>query len=212
MTPNNPNKILKLYKKLSEKYKSDNQWKTWCKRPKTEKGREEIIIEAILTQRANWKNVEIAVTNLKKAKAFSLKKIYKLKNKKSALARLIKPTGFYRQKTDYLLGLTVFIVENYGSAEKMMKEPLERLRSELLSLKGVGPETADSILLYALDKPSFVIDEYTRRLGLSKNISYEHLKKLFESSIKKDYRLFQKFHALIVIDGKNKPQAYGKNS
>ncbi len=81
------------------------------------------------------------------------------------------------------------------------------MREELLELKGIGPETADSILLYALDKPVFVIDEYTRRLvkkrGLAKNFSYAFLQKLFEENLKKDFRSYQDFHALIVINGKN---------
>jgi endonuclease-3 related protein len=84
---------------------------------------------------------------------------------------------------------------------------LKELREELLKLKGIGPETADSILLYALDKPIFVIDEYTRRLvekqGLANNLSYAFLQKLFEENLRRDFRLYQDFHALIVINGKN---------
>jgi len=90
----------------------------------------------------------------------------------------------------------------------MKKEKLQDLREKLLKLKGVGLETADSILLYGLDKPVFVIDEYTRRLmkrhKLAKNLSYQFLQKLFEGKIKRDFRLYQDFHALIVIDGKDR--------
>jgi endonuclease-3 related protein len=89
----------------------------------------------------------------------------------------------------------------------MKKIELKELREELLKLKGIGPETADSILLYALDKPVFVIDEYTKRLirkrNLAKNLNYNFLQKLFEENLRKDFRLYQDFHALIVIDGKN---------
>ena len=89
----------------------------------------------------------------------------------------------------------------------MKKAELEELREELLKLKGIGPETADSILLYALDKPIFVIDEYTRRLvkkhNLADETNYQFLQKLFEENLRKDYRLYQDFHALIVINGKN---------
>ncbi|OGZ21398.1 MAG: hypothetical protein A3D46_02675 [Candidatus Nealsonbacteria bacterium RIFCSPHIGHO2_02_FULL_43_13] len=85
---------------------------------------------------------------------------------------------------------------------------LAERRERLLELKGIGPETADSIMLYALDKPVFVIDEYTRRLvkkrSLAKNLSYAFLQKLFERNLKKDFRRYQDFHALIVINGKNK--------
>lgn len=196
----------KLYKELERKHgKPKGQWKLWCKRPKTEKEREEVIIGAVLTQRTNWKNVEIAINNLKKARINSLKGIYKLGIKK--LTPLIKPSGFYRVKARYLFSLAKFIIENYGTLEKMRKEELEELRKKLLKTKGIGPETADSVLLYVLDKPIFVIDEYTKRLvrkrRLSSDISYAFLQKLFEKNLKKDFRLFQDFHALIVINGKN---------
>jgi len=208
----------KLYKELKRKYgMPKGQWKLWCKRPKTERGREEVIIGAILTQRTNWRNVEIAINNLKRAKINSLKNIYRLGPKK--LENLIKPSGFYKAKAQYLFNLARFIVENYGSLEKGMKKAeLKELREELLKLKGIGPETADSILLYALDKPIFVIDEYTRRLlknrasiyygseGEEENevlFAYQFLQKSFEGNLRKDFRLYQDFHALIVINGKN---------
>jgi len=120
------------------------------------------------------------------------------------LVSCIRPSGFYKQKGEYLCGLTKFISEKYGSVREMKKQPLPKLRRELLGVKGVGPETADSILLYALDKPVFVIDEYTRRLLRARGAKYEDLRNLFEKNLKKDYRLYQDFHALIVIDGKNK--------
>ncbi len=197
----------KLYKELKRKYGlPKGQWVLWCKRPKTRKEREEVMIGAILTQRTNWKNVELALNNLKRAKINSLKDIYKLGTKK--LAPLIKPSGFYQVKGDYLFYLAEFILNNYGDSERMKKAKLKELREQLLTLKGIGPETSDSILLYALDKPVFVIDEYTRRLvqkrSLAKDLSYVFLQKLFEQKLRKDFRLYQDFHALIVIDGKNK--------
>jgi len=209
----------KLYKELRKKYgPPKGQWELWCKRPKTEKQREEVVIGAILTQRTNWKNVELALGNLKKAEINSLKDIYGYQPRK--LGRLITPAGFYLTKAKYLLALTRFIIENYGSLKRMRKQNLGDLREELLKQKGIGPETADSILLYALDKPVFVIDEYTRRLvkkrGLAEDLSYSFLQKLFENNLKKDFRLYQDFHALIVIDGKNKIPAnrfgFGKKS
>jgi len=165
-----------------------------------------VLIGAILTQRTNWKNVELALNNLKKAKINSLRDIYQLGEKR--LAPLIKPSGFYKAKAQYLFNLAKFIVENYGSLEKGMKKAeLKELREELLELKGIGPETCDSILLYALDKPIFVIDEYTRRLlkkyNLAAQTNYQFLQKLFEGNLRKDFRLYQDFHALIVINGKN---------
>ena len=196
----------KLYKELKSKYGCPKgQWSLWCKRPKTWKERDEVIIEAILTQRANWRNVELAFENLKRKKMDSLKKIYQLGEKR--LAPLIKPSGFYKAKAHYLFNLAEFILKNYGSLKRMKKEKLKTIREKLLKLKGIGFETADSILLYALDKPVFVIDEYTKRLvrnhELSKNLSYNFLQKLFEKKLKKDFRLYQDFHALIIIDGKN---------
>jgi endonuclease-3 related protein len=197
----------KLYKELKRKYgRPKGQWTLWCKRPKTEREREEVLVGAILTQRTNWKNVELALNNLKRARVHSLKDIYKLGVKK--LAPLIRPSGFYQAKANYLFRSVEFILNGYGNLEKMRKANLKGLKEQLLRLKGIGPETADSILLYALDKPVFVIDEYTRRLikkqGLTKNLSYTFLQELFEKNLRKNFRLYQDFHALIVIDGKNK--------
>ncbi len=201
------NKILHLYRSLLKKHgKPGGQWKLWCKRPKKLSEKEEVIIEAILTQQANWKNVELAIANLKKVKVCSIKKIRKTSKKR--LSGLIRPSGFYNQKTGYLLGLASFILKECGSVAKMEKEKITKLREDLLSQKGIGKETADSILLYALDKPVFVIDEYTKRLAknhrLTKILSYDNLQKLFKNNIPRNYRLYQDFHALIVINGKNK--------
>lgn len=200
------NAFEKLYKELKKKYgKPKTQWELWCKRPKTEKEREEVLIGAILTQRTNWKNVELSLDNLRKKRVASLKGVYRLGSKK--LAPLIKPAGFYKTKAGYLFNLAGFVIEKYGSPEKMKKVEEKILREELLKLKGVGPETADSILLYALDKPVFVIDEYTKRFAKKHNLAaktdYYSLQKLFEKNLRKDMGLYQDFHALIVIDGKN---------
>lgn len=204
----------KLYKELRKKHgRPSGQWKLWCKRPKTEKEREEVIIGAILTQRTNWKNVDLAMDNLKRAKVNSLKGICQLGLKK--LENLIKPSGFYQVKARYLFGLTEFILKNHRDLAQMGRSDLKELREELLGLRGIGPETADSILLYALDKPIFMIDEYTRRLvkkqGLVKNLSYLSLQKLFEKNLRRDFRLYQDFHALIVIDAKTTP-LFDKNN
>jgi endonuclease-3 related protein len=201
------NPFQKLYLELKNKYeKEKEQWSLWCKRKKNKKEREEIIIGAILTQRTNWKNVELALNNLKKANINSLKDICLLGKEK--LASLIRPSGFYKTKAGYLFDLSCFILKKYGSLDKMKKVDFEILRNELLKLKGIGPETADSILLYALDKPVFVVDEYTRRLvkerRLAKKFSYNFLQNLFEKNIKRDLNLYQDFHALIVTHGKSK--------
>ena len=210
---------MKVYRELRRKYgEPRGQWSLWCKRSpprrgearptklggKTLKDREEVVIGAILTQRTNWQNVALALNNLKKAKVNSLKDIGRLGERK--LAPFIRPSGFYQTKAGYLFNLAEFIVKDCGGLTQMQKEDLAALREKLLDLKGIGPETCDSILLYALDKPIFVIDEYTRRLvkkrGLAPQTDYDFLQKLFEENIKKDFAFYQDFHALIVIDGK----------
>ena len=211
------NKISNLYSKLLKQYgQPEGQWKLWCKRPafgearrrrpKSIRQREEVIIGAILTQRANWKNVMLAIDNLKRAKIYTLSAIHQLGlRNKNKFADLIRPSGFYKQKCDYLLEMAEFFKKS-GGVKNVQKIELKELREKLLDLYGVGPETADSILLYGLDKPIFVIDEYTRRLvkkeKFARNLSYDHLQKLFESNLPRDFALYQDFHALIVINGK----------
>ena len=200
------NKIEKLYQDLHTKYgKPEGQWILWCKRPKTKANKEKIVIGAILTQNTNWKNVDLAMANLKKEKVCSLAGICRLENKK--LESLIKPSGFYKTKAGYLFGLAKFILDK-GGFERLRKIETAFLREELLKQRGVGPETADSILLYALEKPIFVVDEYTRRLvkkhKLSKDLSYNSLQDLFQKNLKEDCVFYQDFHALIVIEGKSR--------
>lgn len=187
------------------------QWSLWCKRPKTLREKEEVIIGAILTQNTNWNNVERAIENLKNARTLSLEKIHILGQKNpEKLERLIRPSGFYKAKTRYLTEVAGFFVKNGGVKRLALPQmPLTELRKSLLDLHGVGPETADSILLYALEKPVFVIDEYTRRLVKKLNWyagqrdrKYEELRAFFEKNLRRDYKLYQDFHALVVIDGK----------
>lgn len=204
------NDIEKLYYRLRQQYgRPQNQWRLWCRRPKTSAERQRVIMEAILTQRTNWKNAELAMRNLAEAGVKNLSDFRRLYKKDGIrLALLLKPSGFYRQKTEYLFGLAEFFAKKYPDFEskKIVKTSLEQIRKELLLLKGVGPETADSILLYGLDKPIFVIDEYTRRLNkrlkLSKENSYSGLQDFFQKNIPRDFKFYQDFHALIVIDGK----------
>jgi endonuclease-3 related protein len=172
------NQFLSLYKELLKKHgPPEGQWGLWCRRPKTKRQREEVIIGAILTQNTNWQNVGKAIDNLKRARKCSLKLILTLDLLK--LEELIRPSGFYKTKARYLQGVAKYILASGGVGKLMDHHPLapslerrgnntDELRWELLKLKGVGPETADSILLYALDMPVFVIDEYTRRLVLAR--------------------------------------------
>lgn len=166
----------------------------------------EIAVGAILTQNTNWGNVEKAINNLKKSKSLSAKAIYKMPVDR--LAILIKPAGYYNIKAKRLKSFINFLMSNYlGSMSKMKKEDLDNLREKLSSINGIGPETADSILLYALDKPVFVIDAYTKRILsrhkiMDNNKSYDEYQKLFHSSLKKDLKLFNEYHALFVKVGK----------
>lgn len=201
-------KIYQLYISLLRKYgKPRDFWRKWCKKEKTKKDKEEIIFGAILTQRASWKNVELALKNLREAKILSIEKIYQVGEKnRESLEKLIRPSGFYRQKAKRLFILSKFVVENFKTLENFFKQDLKTCREQLLELPGIGTETADSILLYAGQKPIFVIDEYTRRFvkehNLSNKLSYNYLQNLFQKSLPQDIKIYQDFHAMIVIEGK----------
>ncbi len=167
----------------------------------------EVCVGAILTQNASWKNVERAIKNLKEINLLTPEALYNLSEKE--LSELIKPSGFYNLKAKRLKNFIHFLFENYGgSLEKMKEEEPETLRKKLLEIKGLGPETVDSILLYALDKPFFVVDAYTYRIlsrhGLCpEETSYEELQSLFHENLDKDTDLFKEYHALLVACGKN---------
>lgn len=166
----------------------------------------EMIVGAILTQQTTWKNVEKAIMNLKRENLIDPKKLQDIENEK--LEKLIRSSGYYKQKTKKLKNFTSFLLKNYdGKLEKIFNQPIEKLREKLLSVNGIGKETADSIILYAANKPIFVIDAYTirifNRLGVTKEIDYEKLRKFFEDNLEKDTRLFNEYHALIVKLGKD---------
>jgi endonuclease III related protein len=166
----------------------------------------EVMVGAILTQNTNWKNVERAISNLKREKLIDPKRLYDLDPE--TLAELIRPAGFFRLKTERLRNYLEYYISKYkGRAELMAERPLEELRSELLSVKGIGPETADSILLYALDKPIFVIDAYTKRIlsrhGLcAEDDGYDELQELFMDSLPGDVAMFNEYHGQIVQTAK----------
>ncbi|MFH1397652.1 MAG: endonuclease III domain-containing protein [Candidatus Omnitrophota bacterium] len=173
------------------------------------------MVGAILTQNTNWANVEKAINNLKKHEALSARKLYKLPRAK--VAALIRPAGYYNIKAGRLKNFLDFLNGNYGgNIRQMSREKLDKLRLGLLSVNGIGPETADSILLYALDKPIFVIDAYTKRIFsrhrfFSEDCDYHAAQNLFSKNLKNDVKLFNEYHALIVKLGKdfclkNKPR------
>lgn len=177
----------------------------------------EIAVGAILTQNTNWGNVEKAINNLKHKKCLSANTLHKMSHKQ--LASLIKPAGYFNIKAKRLKNFMDFLAINFKSSMNRMKsEDTNVLRERLLDVNGIGPETADSILLYALDKPIFVIDAYTKRvLGrhklASEKADYHELQELFHNTLPMDLKLFNEFHALFVMVGKDyckpKPRCSG---
>ncbi len=167
---------------------------------------DEVIIGAILTQNASWKNVEKAISNLRGEGCLSLSAIRKMQTR--SLEACIRPSGFFRQKSRRLKIFADYVFLNYGSIGAMFRKDAGELREELLNLHGIGRETADSIILYAAEKPIFVIDAYTRRImgriyGTRREPAYDELQKLISSGIKSDVKLYQDFHAQFVELGKN---------
>jgi endonuclease-3 related protein len=166
----------------------------------------EIIIGAILTQNTSWANVEKAINNLKAAGCLTPEKLQKLEL--SQLAELIRPSGYYRIKAKRLKSFLDWLFENYeGDLTNLESINTEQLREELLSIKGIGRETADSILLYAFNRPVFVVDAYTARIAMRHRLiepeaDYEQLRDFFESNLPQDVQLFNEFHALLVRTGK----------
>jgi len=162
----------------------------------------EVMVGAILTQNTNWSNVEKAIINLKKAKVLDPSKIKSMRT--SRLAALIKPSGFFNIKAQRLKTFIAFIFDEYdGDLKKMEREETEVLRKKVLSVKGIGPETADSILLYALNKPVFVVDAYTKRVfsrhGVcSARAEYNEVQEIFQSRLPPDVKLLNEYHALLV--------------
>lgn len=190
--------LMKIYGKLYRAYGPRNWWPGETSF--------EVMVGAILTQNTSWRNVEKAIQKLKGKGVLNPEGIHDLK--KSELARLIRSSGYYRIKADRLKSFINFLFQEYGGNLKRMKrERLDELRERLLGVKGVGPETADSILLYGLKKPIFVVDAYTKRIlsrhGLiSENASYEEIQKLFMGYLACNEKLFNEYHALLVHLGK----------
>jgi len=166
----------------------------------------EVMVGAILTQNAAWKNVEKAIATLKAYGLLDPHKIHELDQDTLALA--IKPAGYFNVKAKRLKSFVEWFVTKHGADVKSLRRiPPDRLREDLLSVKGIGPETADSILLYALDVPTFVVDAYTYRVltrhGLiGEEATYDDMKEFLEKRLPRDIPLFNEFHALIVAVGK----------
>jgi len=164
----------------------------------------EIMVGALLTQNTNWNNVEKSLNNIKENNLMDPILLYELSINK--LEELIKPSGFYTVKAKYLKNLLKWFKEYDFSFENVNKKNKDELRKELLNVKGIGKETADSILLYAFNKLSFVIDAYTRRmfsrLGVKIKNDYDTYQKFFEDNLPKDIMLYKNYHGLIVEHSK----------
>jgi len=189
----NGQSLRKLYSMLRRRFGFLNWWPAETK--------DEMVIGAILTQNTSWKNVEKAIANLKRAKKLSLKAL--AQNSSKEIPPLIKPSGFYKQKAERLHALASYLILNYGSLQGFFKKS-KNPRGELLAVKGIGRETADSILLYAGNLPVFVVDAYTCRIlgrffgkDYSK-LSYDALQAMLQNELKGSALLYQDFHAQIV--------------
>ena len=201
------NNLKQIYQILYKAYGSQGWWPLYNAKtgkfeyhkgdyslPKNDVQRFEICLGAILTQNTSWKNVEKAILNLIKNNLFDINALRKMKTE--SLAKVIKSSGYHNQKAKKIKEFIRFL----DSKKKITRE-------NLLSVWGIGKETADSILLYAYKKPVFVIDAYTKRIFsrlLNKEFDYDSLQKLFMSNLKNDFKLFNEYHALLVEHGKNK--------
>jgi endonuclease-3 related protein len=162
----------------------------------------EVMVGAVLTQNTAWRNVEQAIENLKGEGVLTPLGLRGIDRER--LAELIRPAGYYNVKAKRLKSLVEFLDTEYGGdLTKMFSEPLEHLRGKILAVKGIGPETADSILLYAGEKPIFVIDAYTRRILsrhdlITDSASYGDIQDLFMRGLPSDVSLYKEYHALLV--------------
>ena len=200
------NKVQEIYKILLEHFGPQEWWPGETPF--------EVMVGAVLTQNTNWVNVSKAISNLKREDLLSFNKMHDLPVE--LLAEKIKPAGYFNLKARRLKNLLNFISEEYfGSIEDMFGEDTLSLREKILTVKGIGPETADSILLYAGNKPVFVVDTYTHRIFSRHNViaeeeGYYEIQEYFTLSLPDDVGLFNEYHALIVRLGKefckkNKP-------
>jgi endonuclease-3 related protein len=192
--------LLEIYRRLEAAY-GDQRW--WPGETPFE-----VAVGAILTQNTAWPNVEKALVNLREAGLLEPAKLAALPA--PAVAPLIKPAGYYNVKAGRLRRFLDFLFEEYaGDVAAMAQEALATVRPKLLAVRGIGPETADSILLYACGLPTFVVDAYTYRVlqrhGLAGDAAtYDELKELFESNLEADVRLYNQYHALLVRVGRER--------
>jgi endonuclease-3 related protein len=208
MPKRDSDKLMRLFKVLLDHYGPQHWWPgetDW-----------EVMVGAILTQNTAWTNVEKAIGNLKENRMLTVEGIHKVPTHR--LADLIRPSGYFNQKAQRLKDFTAFIVEKHqGNLEHLFSQGALELRDELLSQKGIGPETADAMMLYAGDHLTFVIDAYTlrfaKRYPLPFEPVYETARSYFQQNLPKDLYIYQELHALIdnhaKISCRPKPQCEG---
>lgn len=201
------NNIQQIYQTLLKTYSSQGWWpinNVYKKRKNlTNEERFEIIVGAILTQNTAWSNVEKALNELRTNKSLSINAL--LQTKKETIAGYIKSSGYNNQKAERLKFVAGFLIQY--PFEKLQEMEIKALRNLLLSVKGIGPETADSIILYAFNKPSFVVDAYTKRIMerigfLQKEAKYDEIQELITRNIEQDSELYNEYHALFVEHAK----------
>lgn len=201
--------LRQFYQALLDRYGPQHWWPA--------QSQVEILVGAILTQNTNWTNVERAIENLRHAGLLNLTALRDVPVER--LAELIRPAGYFNIKAGRLKNLLEWLWQRYdGDLRSMFAQSTRQLREQLLSVRGIGRETADSILLYAGGHASFVVDAYTFRVmvrhGLiDEQADYEQLKELFEDNLEPDPRLFNEYHALLVRVGKEhcrpQPRCHG---
>ena len=193
-------KLDDIYARLYARFGPQHWW------PQSD-GNFEIIVGAILTQNTAWTNVEKAMANLRRARLLTPDALNHVTEKK--LASLIRPSGYFNLKAKRLKAFARFLFDkHHGKLAHLFKQDTVRLREELLAVYGIGPETADSIILYAAHQPIFVVDAYTRRifarLVLARDdVTYDAMQRLFMDNLEHDESMFNEYHALIVALGKN---------
>ncbi len=166
----------------------------------------EVMVGAILTQNASWENVARAIAALKAENLLAPERLYLLSH--SELAERIRPAGYFRLKAQRLKNFLLFLKQEYRfNLESLQSEDLAPLRIRLLGVNGIGPETADSILLYALNKPSFVVDAYTRRIAsrhglVTEEVDYASLQRYYTEALPSDVVIYNEYHALLVRTAK----------
>ena len=191
--------LMAIYKKLYSTFGPQHWWPA--------DSDFEVIVGAILTQNAAWSNVEKAIVNLKRRRLLKADSLYKISHKR--LASLIRPAGYFNIKARRLKSFLKFLFDEYGgSLKKMFLADTHTLRAQLLAVNGIGPETADSILLYAAGRPVFVVDAYTKRIFsrhklIEKDADYGRIQSFFMKNIPERRDLYNEYHALIVELGKN---------